>query len=317
MRTLVVSDIFNQGVLSEGDAICIPTNGEFTTDGEMVMGAGFARQMRDMVPGLARMCGNVLRTNGNAVSYINKFTIDNKSIHLFTFPTKNNWRDPSDLLLIDRSAEQLTDLVEAMDCFVGNIFIPAPGCGCGKLDWKDVNSVLENSLTDSKYIITAKSNIFGKKGSLLLTYIGRLHEVDWTFYSDKRLFIVRKVSASAINAVKKYKLQEVPQLSPSAQLFSKYYNWKEGKFTPDEINELKSKNINPNRTDAWWHLYTPRFIEEMKTRPDLIKCMRRTIELLDSGINVVMICYCPDVSKCHRGIIGAVIHSKGYDVIFK
>jgi hypothetical protein len=96
----------------------IPTNGVFVTRRGgttlAVMGAGVARQARDRYPGLVRSFGKLLKTHGNRVHVVDlggKW--DDYSKFLITFPTKHHWRDPSDLRLIETSAEQLVAVVEA------------------------------------------------------------------------------------------------------------------------------------------------------------------------------------------------------------
>ena len=64
-------------------------------------------------------------------------------------PTKNDWRDKSDLSLIERSALELQGLSIfdfPEDC---DIFMPMPGCSNGGLDYKtQVRPILKNILDD-------------------------------------------------------------------------------------------------------------------------------------------------------------------------
>ena len=64
--------------------------------------------------------------------------------HIFNFPTKQHWRDASELSSITSG---LTMLVKGMMTLsVGSIAIPALGCGEGGLRWEDVRRELYTGL---------------------------------------------------------------------------------------------------------------------------------------------------------------------------
>ena len=151
------------------------------------------------------------------------------------------------------------------------------------------------------------------KGHLRLTSLSNLKDINLDLY-DKKLFIVRSTKQGTMNNLASMGIVHVPQLSPSPALFSDYYNrWKDGTgFTADEVNKMKN-----GLTHSWWDLYTERFIEEIKTRHDIRKCLKRTKDLLDQGYNVLYICYCSDYKRCHRSILGYLFAEKGYDVFFE
>ena len=87
------------------DAICITTNGLTKANGEAVMGKGIALQARQRFPGIDRVLGDHLRARGNVPGIINV----NPAI--VSFPTKNDWRDKSDLDLIEKSARKLSIMI--------------------------------------------------------------------------------------------------------------------------------------------------------------------------------------------------------------
>ena len=320
MKTMITPDLFK--ILNPYDVVCITTNGCVKSNGQAVMGKGIALQAATLMPSLPGDLGRDKRLKGNACHEmgIYRFMRDGISIpiQIVTFPTKEDWKDPSNLEIIERSCKELIDVLEDIIEDINHIYLPAPGCGAGGLDWKQVSPILEEYFENEKHItIVADHDIFKRKGKLTVCGIAKLHELNMHEFPNKRLFAVRKVTESAIHAVKKYNLQEVPQLSPSAGLFGRHFKWKKGEFTHEEIELLDKKNISTTRTDAWWYLYAPEFIEEMKTRSDLGKCMVRIMDLLDQGENVLVVCYCPEVLRCHRGLIGLVIQQKGYTVEFK
>lgn len=115
--------------------VCITTNGFVKANGECVMGRGCAREARDRFPGLALQLGNLIRSSGNRVHQLPL-----KLGGLVTFPTKHVWWEKSDLVLIERSAEQLKELALRLPY---QFYLPRPGCSNGQLQWADVKPVLE------------------------------------------------------------------------------------------------------------------------------------------------------------------------------
>lgn len=119
---------------------CITTNGVVNARGECVMGRGVARQARDRFPGLAKLIGGLVTNGGNRVHWVGQAKVD--GVYLATFPTKYDWRRPSNLMLIQQSAEDLKKLAGFM--FPNfTFYLPRPGCSSGGLKWEDVRPVLE------------------------------------------------------------------------------------------------------------------------------------------------------------------------------
>lgn len=107
-----------------------------------------------------------------------------------------------------------------------------------------------------------------------------------------------------------------PQLSPSIDLFNSTQRWKKGDFTPKELHWLKQQNIEMNE-DTWWELYKVKFNYELKNRPDMRKALARLEELLKEGKEIYLFCFCKDVNKCHRLLVGKYIEEKGYLVSYE
>lgn len=79
-----------------------------------------------------------------------------------------------------------------------------------------------------------------------------------------------------------------PQLAPSKELFEQYMSeWRNGKV------------------ENWWDLYTEKFTAELLQEPKH-SAMRRLYNILTSGNNVALICFCTN-RKCHRYIIADVM----------
>lgn len=125
--------------------ICITTNGFVKNNGECVMGAGVAKEAKDKFKGLATLLGSLIKKKGN-----NVFMLPGEKI--FSYPTKHNWFEDSDLQLIEKSAKQLIKYINEYK--IPRVYLPRPGCGNGKLKWKDVKPVIENILDDRVLIVS-------------------------------------------------------------------------------------------------------------------------------------------------------------------
>jgi hypothetical protein len=176
--------------------IVIPTNGVIKKNGDAVMGKGLAAQaakrfpprvvpavraQRGFIPewedpGLAAALGERLRLA--KLSYPDEPYKWNKPFRfddyrIFTFPTKFDYRQPSDLNLIEESAKRLADMIvnyevaqlERKPLFARRaqgreripergqpfsvecpVFMPHVGTGAGKLDWADVEPIIHKYL---------------------------------------------------------------------------------------------------------------------------------------------------------------------------
>lgn len=113
-----------------GNVIGITTNGFVKDNGRCVMGRGIALSIRDRVPDIDLQIGWHIRAKGNVPQYF-------PDAKIFTFPVKHNWWEKADLELIAQSAEIIAG--KKLD----RIDFVRPGCGNGKLDWRDVRPVLD------------------------------------------------------------------------------------------------------------------------------------------------------------------------------
>jgi len=133
--------------------IVIPTNGIVKKNGDAVMGAGLAKEAARRFPSLPQKLGIRLKETGNH----NYHFMD---IKLMTFPTKNHWKEPSDLNLIISSAAQLQNDLKVIQKQGRTIhyFLPRVGCGCGGLDWKVVRAAIAPYLDDPMVTIVYDNN---------------------------------------------------------------------------------------------------------------------------------------------------------------
>lgn len=143
-----VGDIFSQ---KDADAICFTSNGIVDSKNNLVMGAGVALAFKNKYPFLPQWIGKQVKKGGNHV-YAQSTSRFSPSLTLCSFPTKNDWRDPSDLNLIIQSANELVVLATTHSW--KRIYLTRPGCGLGGLDWKDVKAAISPILDDRFIILT-------------------------------------------------------------------------------------------------------------------------------------------------------------------
>jgi len=130
-------------VQSFSKAIVIPTNGTIRTDGACVMGAGLALDAKRRWPTLPFQLGEKLKIGGNVPHSF-------PQLRIITFPVKHNWWEKANLELIRQSAMYLATGSHASR--YETIYLPKVGCGNGRLQWREVRSVLEEFLT-KRFII--------------------------------------------------------------------------------------------------------------------------------------------------------------------
>ena len=130
-------NIWEFAISTSDSIVVIPTNGVLKTDGALVMGAGLAKQAVERFPNLDFQIGAKVGSLGNHVFFF-------KAWGVVSFPTKEDWKDDSELSLIARSCEELNSIaIIHPDCA---FYIPQVGTGKGHLNWVDVLQVVEDRL---------------------------------------------------------------------------------------------------------------------------------------------------------------------------
>jgi hypothetical protein len=134
--------------------VCITTNGVIDSNGLAIMGRGCAGEAAQRYPQVRKLYAERLKLYGHRVQPI----LDIKTgCSLLSFPTKQDWRNPSSLDLIQISAQQLMDYLYyymAQYDRPCTALLPRPGCSNGQLSWSDVKPVIEPVLDDCVTIIS-------------------------------------------------------------------------------------------------------------------------------------------------------------------
>jgi len=128
------------------NAICVTTNGICKADGSLVMGRGIALDALKRYPNIAKNLGYKVRLLGNTV-HVGAVDGDTS---ILSYPTKGDWRDPSDIFLIRKSAVKLVEYATKFNWTL--VGLPRPGCGNGFLNWEDVKRVL-SPIFDERFVV--------------------------------------------------------------------------------------------------------------------------------------------------------------------
>lgn len=150
------------------EAGVVTTNAIIRSNGRLVMGAGIAKYCRDTHKDIDLILGNHVACNGNKPCYAGEFHDRNRQhanpgqdkVNVISMPTKQNWRDPSDTNLIRESCRGLM-LIADKEGFT-HIYLPAPGCSHGGLDY--VTQVREILLTelDDRFTVCLPTAIYSQ-----------------------------------------------------------------------------------------------------------------------------------------------------------
>ena len=130
----------------DADLRVITTNGALRRDGACVMGRGCAFEAKTKIPGIDHRLGNLIKSHGNRVMRIGRYD----GVVVASFPVKDHWREDADPDLIARSAHQLVALADKFG--YENVVLPRPGCGAGRLAWRDIRPILDEVL-DSRFTV--------------------------------------------------------------------------------------------------------------------------------------------------------------------
>jgi hypothetical protein len=132
---------------SNGEFVCVTTNGNLNSRKECIMGAGIAKECKLKFPQIPAILGDLIKHYGNNVYMLSEYKI-------FSFPTKYNWIQHSNIKLILHSFEQLKTYIDKYN--ISRVYCPKPGCGNGKLNWNFVKKNL-NTIYEERIIFISNS----------------------------------------------------------------------------------------------------------------------------------------------------------------
>lgn len=114
-----------------------------------VMGKGIALQFKNIFPNNFKLYSNACKTKEVQVGQLlvteEEALLTGKKI-IINFPTKTNWRLPSEYQYIEAGLTELVKVIKEKK--IKSIAIPSLGSGNGGLDWNKVKPILEKYLAD-------------------------------------------------------------------------------------------------------------------------------------------------------------------------
>jgi len=107
-----------------------------------VMGAGLAKVFKEKYPHMNEQYEVKCRLGLLRPGILDIYVIDSTPKYIINFPTKDHWKNPSEINYIHSGIAEL--LFISWKWKLNSVAIPALGCGLGGLDWKDVKPSLMN-----------------------------------------------------------------------------------------------------------------------------------------------------------------------------
>lgn len=129
-----------------GSIKCVTTNAKIKANGNAVMGAGLALAVAEAYPEVSKTLADHLVAGHNTPVYLGHNWV--------SFPTKDDWKDPSTIELIVASANHIVMAADRNSDIPTwqKIYLPRVGCGLGGLAWADVHAKLDQ-LFDDRFTI--------------------------------------------------------------------------------------------------------------------------------------------------------------------
>jgi len=118
------------------DLIGFTANSELNKNGELIMGAGNAKVVRDRYKDSAKIFGRMIKDK--EVFHLK----GSNKLGIFAFQTKIKWRDKSHITIIQEAAIKLKDFAIKNNNL--KIALPFPGISNGGLKREDILPLLEN-----------------------------------------------------------------------------------------------------------------------------------------------------------------------------
>lgn len=134
-----------KGNLLESDAEALVN----TVNTVGVMGKGIALQFKNQYPVNYKTYQQACKTNKIQIGRMfvtNESTLLKGAKTIINFPTKTDWRKPSEYIYIEQGLKDLKEVL--LSNRIQSVAVPPLGAGNGKLDWIKVKNLIEYYLSD-------------------------------------------------------------------------------------------------------------------------------------------------------------------------
>ena len=114
-----------------------------------VMGKGIALQFKNQYPVNYKTYQQACKTNKIQIGRMfvtNESTLLKGAKTIINFPTKTDWRKPSEYIYIEQGLKDLKEVL--LSNRIQSVAVPPLGAGNGKLDWIKVKNLIEYYLSD-------------------------------------------------------------------------------------------------------------------------------------------------------------------------
>lgn len=130
-------------MLTEGKGSIFDSNAEAIVNAVNcvgVMGAGLAKAFKDKFPHMNEQYELKCKLGILRPGVMDLYVVNSDPKYVINFPTKDDWRDPSELVYINTGKYALMNTVREWQ--INSVAIPALGCGLGGLSWGVVKPML-------------------------------------------------------------------------------------------------------------------------------------------------------------------------------
>ena len=116
-----------------------------------IMGAGLAKKIKEIFPKTFEdyvLACKYEQIKPGVIKWHSSFDSKSPIRYIVSFPTKDHWRDKSNLIDIRSALKELKATLAKCRRSIFSVAIPALGCGLGGLQWMDVKGLIEHELKD-------------------------------------------------------------------------------------------------------------------------------------------------------------------------
>ena len=161
-----------------------------------VMGRGLALQFKERYPAMFAEYRQRCLSGALTVGRLHVWRPSPNATWVLNFPTKQHWREPSSLEIIEAGLKRLLDIYQRAQ--IKSIAFPLLGCGEGRMAWKDVEPLLLRYLTQLEGVTV---------------YIVRQHREERSTLINRYSLNFMELSADALYRAELDRLPDISRLS--------------------------------------------------------------------------------------------------------